>query len=540
MPLALIPFVENPLPHLPAGTRLLTAMTVLGYGLSLLAWPRGLSPDYSWNALPPVTSPLDPAFLASLAVLVALAAGALLLRRSRPALAFLILWYAGAVFPTSNLLIPIGTVFGDRLLYLPSVAFCLAAGLLLQGLLARPAWWPRLAGVALLLLLTWQTVAYAGAWRDEVALFTAAVEAQPGSAKAHELLGAALMEEDRAEEGVRQLELAVKALADLPEPPQAQRVKLGVAYERQGRLGEAEALYQEILRQTPGFADATWRLGVVRWRQGKRDQAARLWEQAVAQQPDHARAMTDLGLALQERGDLDGAEALFRHAAEIDPRTAGPGSRWGTSMPGEVTWRGPGWPGSASSRWPATASIRGSGSGWSSCCARRIPAEASPGRDDGEAYASPGSARPVAPRYRSGSPAPGPGPDLRPPLDSRAVPTTWTPSMLRALCCCLVAMSVALAGPARPDGAQAKGQEILQGGSAVAPEEGCGRSPRQPGPASGEPSPRSRPSATRKLLHDQESRFLKACNACTGMDDCRNEVKAIKAGEKAKGFDPCK
>jgi protein O-mannosyl-transferase len=324
VPLSLIPYVENPLPHLPAGPRLLTAVTVLGYGLSLLAWPRGLSPDYSWNALPPVTSPLDLAFLASLAVLLALAAAAVLLRRTRPALAFLILWYAGAVFPTSNLLLPVGTIFGDRLLYLPSVAFCLAAGLLLQGLLARPAAWPRLAGVAVLLLLAWRTVAYAGAWRDEVSLFTAAVEAQPASAKAHELLGAALMEADRAEEGVRQLELAVKALASLPEPPQAQRTKLGVAYERLNRLDDAEALYLEVLRQTPGFADATWRLGVVRWRQGRHDEAARLWEQAVAQQPDHARAMTDLGLALQERGDLAGAEALFRRAAEIDPRTAGP------------------------------------------------------------------------------------------------------------------------------------------------------------------------------------------------------------------------
>jgi tetratricopeptide (TPR) repeat protein len=324
VPVAFIPFVENPLPHLPTATRLLTAVAVLGRGLWLLVWPRSLSPDYSWNAIPPVTSPLDPAFLASLVVLVAMVAAAALWRRTRPALTFLILWYAGAVFPTSNLLIPVGTVFGERLLYLPSVAFCLAVGLLLQGLLARKVAWPRLAGVAVLLLLSWRTVAYASAWRDEVSLFTAAVEAQPGSAKAHELLGASFMAEDRAEEGARQLELAVQALSALPEPPQAQRVKLGVAYERLGRLDEAEVVYQQVLRQAPGFADATWRLGVVRWRQGRRDEAARLWEQAVAEQPDHARAMADLGLALQERGDLAGAEALFERAARVDPRTAGP------------------------------------------------------------------------------------------------------------------------------------------------------------------------------------------------------------------------
>jgi len=324
VPVAMIPFVENPLPHLPAPTRLMTATAVLGRGLWLLVWPRSLSADYSWNAIPPVTSPLDPAFLASLVILLALAAAAVLLRRSRPALTFLILWYLGAVFPTSNLLVPVGTIFGERLLYLPSVAFCLAVALLLHGLLARPAAWPRLTGAAVLLLLAWRTAAYASAWRDEVTLFTAAVEAQPGSAKAHDLLGASFMAEDRPEEGARQLELAVHALSSLSEPPQAQRIKLGVAYERLGRLGEAEAIYQQVLRQTPGFADATWRLGVVRWRQGRRDEAARLWEEAMAQQPDHARAMADLGLALQERGDLAGAEALFQRAARGDPRSSGP------------------------------------------------------------------------------------------------------------------------------------------------------------------------------------------------------------------------
>ena len=342
VPRSLIPFVENPLPHLGAPSRLMTAVAVLGYGLSLLAWPRALAPDYSWNAFPPVESPLDPRFLAGVALLIGLAALALASRRTRPVMAFLVLWYLGAAFPTSNLLIPVGTIFGDRLLYLPSVAFCLAAGLLVQALASVPvqaagppagsAWRLRAAWLGTVVVLAglgWRTVAYAAAWHDEVALFSAAVEAQPGSAKAHDLLGAAFMEAGRPEEGARELERAVEALSGLAQvpqagPPDAQRVKLGVAYEALGRLGDAERAYQEVLRSTPGFADATWRLGVVRWRQGRRAEAERLWSEALRQQPDHARAMTDLGLALQARGDLAGAEGLFQAAARTDPRTAGP------------------------------------------------------------------------------------------------------------------------------------------------------------------------------------------------------------------------
>jgi hypothetical protein len=112
--------------------------------------------------------------------------------------------------------------------------------------------------------------------------------------------------------------------------------------------------------------------------------------------------------------------------------------------------------------------------------------------------------------------------------------------MIRALSCCLVALSVALAAPAR---AETEPKPKAKKSSKAAPPSpqktefnvtrsnlvyaarSCAEKPAQ---------------CNDELLHDQESRFLKACNACTGMEDCRNEVKAIKAGEKAKGFDPCK
>jgi tetratricopeptide (TPR) repeat protein len=149
------------------------------------------------------------------------------------------------------------------------------------------------------------------------------VRAQPRSAKAHQLLGAALMEVGRVDEGVAALETADRMLAPLPNLPSESRIALGVAYERQGRLDRAEGVYEEVLQAHADQPDALWRLGVVRWGQGRRAEGARLWERATQVDPRHARAMTDLGIAAAARGDLAGAEALWLRAANVDPRAAG-------------------------------------------------------------------------------------------------------------------------------------------------------------------------------------------------------------------------
>lgn len=328
IPLSTIPFVENPLAHAGLVPRVLTATAVLGRGLRLLVFPAPLSPDYSFDAIPLVRSALDARFLAAAAALAVLVALAAARARRRPVLAFAALWYAAGVFPTSNLLFPVGTIFGDRILYLPSVALALAVAAIVAPAVVSGRRSVRtaglVAGLAAAAALSARTVAYASTWADEVSLFSAAVRAVPGSAKAHELLGAAFMEVGRVPEGVAELEAAVRMLAAVPDPPAQAHVELGVAYERLGRLDAAEGVYADLLRRKPDQPDALWRLGVVRWAQGRRAEAARLWERTLAVAPDHARAMNDLGIARERAGDVAGAEALWVRAAQLDPRSAGP------------------------------------------------------------------------------------------------------------------------------------------------------------------------------------------------------------------------
>jgi tetratricopeptide (TPR) repeat protein len=326
IPLAAIPFVENPLAHVSAAERALSAIAVLGRGLLLLAVPARLSPDYSYDAIPVIGSPGDPWFLLSAAALFLIGLAAVRLRRRWPVLGFGAVWYASAIFPASNLLVPVGTVFGERLLYLPSVGFCLVIGALLEILVSGARLRAlRVAAVGgVLVALCARTVAYERAWSDEVSLFEGAVAAAPGSAKAHELLGAAYMERERTAEGAAELEEAVKRLAGVPGGAAAQRVKLSVAYERAERHADAVAQLEQALREARDFPDALWRLGVLRWMEGRREEAIRLWRRTVEVDPRHARALSELGIAAFQGGAEAEAEALWRRAIAADPHAAGP------------------------------------------------------------------------------------------------------------------------------------------------------------------------------------------------------------------------
>jgi len=321
-----IGFEENPLAYASTRVRILTAIAVLGRGVSLLLFPRSLSPDYSYRAIPAVGSVLDPWFLLSLAGGLAVLTVAVRGRRRSPVTLFAALWYALSIFPASNLVVPIGTIFGERLLYLPSVGFCLALGGLLGTLAAtRAAAVAYAASTGILVAFSAQTFMYARVWSDPAALFSSAVRTQPQSSRAHRMLGGEFMEEGRPAEAAAEFRRALEILDD-PSVPNSQRsrprLELGVACEQIGRLGESEALYLAVISEDPKDADALWRLGVVRWRQGRVPEAEALWQEAITTDPHHARAMSDLGIAYLVAGNSAGAKDMWLRAASADPTLA--------------------------------------------------------------------------------------------------------------------------------------------------------------------------------------------------------------------------
>ena len=202
---------DNPLLGAGFWTARLTAVKVIGKYLWLFIWPARLSADYSYDAVPLGWHPAewgDAMALAALALCLGAALLAVRLYRTEKPLFFFLAFFFVALFPTSNLAIPIGSIMAERFVYLPSIglAGCVVAAYHAFGrqgsprpvLAARAA---RVAAGLLCLACAVRTYARNFDWLDERSLWTSAVNVCPGSAKAHYNLGNALAQFRRAAGG---------------------------------------------------------------------------------------------------------------------------------------------------------------------------------------------------------------------------------------------------------------------------------------------------------------------------------------------------
>ena len=273
--------LDNPLGLLPAGERVVGAVAVVGLYALRLVFPYRLSADYSYDQIPVPESVLDPRVLAGLAVMAGVAVLAWRARRRLPALTLGLSFMALTFALVSNLLFPIGTIMGERLLYLPSAGFCvaLAAGLAAVG--RAPAF---AATVAVIVgLYGGRTLERNPVWREPLGFFATMTADAPRSARAHAELGTALAEA--------------------------------------GRLDDADAAFTRALAIKPEDAVILYNWGVALGAAGRFDQAAAVYRRVIAAKPDFGRAYENLGGVESARGDQPAALAALRRARELTPES---------------------------------------------------------------------------------------------------------------------------------------------------------------------------------------------------------------------------
>jgi protein O-mannosyl-transferase len=188
------PFVDNPLIGASFWTARLTALKIVGKYLLLLLWPARLSYDYSYNEIPAFGWRLsaweDWKTVIALIVVVAVVAVAIRSYRRQKPFFFFILFFFIALAPVSNLVIIIGSIMGERFLYLPSVGFAACAAFLVYAISQRlPEGQPfyRHAGVAALavalIALAVRTYDRNADWSDPGRFWQSGLEAAPESYK---------------------------------------------------------------------------------------------------------------------------------------------------------------------------------------------------------------------------------------------------------------------------------------------------------------------------------------------------------------------
>lgn len=270
-------FVENPLIALSASERWLSALKVQLLALRLLILPIGLSSDYSFDEIQPATGFTDPAVLGLLALLATAGAIAWILRRTRPEVGASVIGYVLLWIPASNLLFPIGTIFGERLAYAPSIFGCLLAASVLELIGARVhRRFFVIAAGTLALVGAVMILARNPVWKNDLTLFYDQTQTAPRSAKAHFNFGTVLARIGERRAAVDSFERAVR-IHGLYAP--AHFALANELYHLGDDLPRTEQTYRRAIRADPEFLDARVNLALTLLRLSRTDEAGALIEE---------------------------------------------------------------------------------------------------------------------------------------------------------------------------------------------------------------------------------------------------------------------
>jgi tetratricopeptide (TPR) repeat protein len=144
------------------------------------------------------------------------------------------------------------------------------------------------------------------------------IQAEPGHADSHHLLGVLAAQFGHSEAAVASISHAVALNPEVAD----YHSNLGLAYHSEGKLDEAVKHYLEALRLRPDFPEAHTCLGNALHQLGKLEDAVVHCRDALRLQPEYPPALVNLGNALLDQGRIDEAIGCFRDAVRIEPNLA--------------------------------------------------------------------------------------------------------------------------------------------------------------------------------------------------------------------------
>jgi predicted O-linked N-acetylglucosamine transferase (SPINDLY family) len=105
----------------------------------------------------------------------------------------------------------------------------------------------------------------------------------------------------------------------MPTLPVSQAFALALEHQRADRLGEAEALYRQVLLKEPNHADALHHLGIIAHQMSRGELALDLIGRAAVLAPHNASIHFNLGEIRRKSGQLEEAVGHYGRAAELQP-----------------------------------------------------------------------------------------------------------------------------------------------------------------------------------------------------------------------------
>jgi cytochrome c-type biogenesis protein CcmH/NrfG len=286
------------------------------------------SPATGVIEVPLATGFWDARLLLGLAALALLPLALLWLRRRLPPAACALGWCVAALVPASNL-VPIyskgGVQVAERTLYPALVGWCLFLAVVAHAVsfAARSRWRlspvvaKTLGGTVVALFVLVSTLKV-GAWRDNVTLWTSAVEWSPGSVEARTKLASALA---RSGDGEGARAVLSEAAARFPADPRVAYMA-GLTAELRGEDAEALRQYERAITLGAGVRPAYQQAAFLAARLQEWERAGHWFAAAASHFPQAAWPHVGLGWYWQRQGRADAARQSFARAERLEPRSA--------------------------------------------------------------------------------------------------------------------------------------------------------------------------------------------------------------------------
>ncbi len=284
--------------------RLASAFLMCGRYLQTLVWPHPLVHDMGYPQMKAVTF-ADWRVLPGFLVYAGMFVWAVMNLAKKHFLSFAILFYLVTFSLFSNVIITIGTSYGERLLYAPSLGFAFILAYFIVKIFkiddSGQIWNPNGKGSLLWGTVAVIIVAYSAltilrnpAWKDSSALYSADIVTSPNGAKLNYHMG-------------------------------LEETKKGID-EKSGTVTDSSQVYKGIERYTraiqlfPQYHDAYGSRGLAYFRLKKYDQAFDDYQKSLQYRPGDAKVLSNMGFIYFLRNQLDKAEEVYRESIKSDPR----------------------------------------------------------------------------------------------------------------------------------------------------------------------------------------------------------------------------
>jgi len=324
-----------------------TEFLMLGKYIYLLLIPYPLSYDYSYNQIPIVSFGNIEA-IGSILLYLGLSAYAIWSVKNRfsptrmegvnqPVYGFAILFYLIMMFLTSNLVIKIGSSFGERFLYAPSLGFCMVMPFFIAKIFRlnpEDMKWQKknsyfsVLGV-ILLIYTCILIPRNRAWANNFTLFSADANTAPNSARAHDALAREYrtQAENAVDPALKQQDYALslnefrKAISIYKDADVY--YNMGVSFYEAGMEDSALSVYQKAIAENPNYTLAFNNLGVIMFNKKQYDQAINYFEKAYMADTNNPQALMNIGAAYQNEGNNERAMLYYNKVLKKDPNNSG-------------------------------------------------------------------------------------------------------------------------------------------------------------------------------------------------------------------------